>query len=241
MTVSNLVTFMTAISDFIDRCRPAAALTIQCGKVIYDGYIARETYREIANQNEPATLRQKIRLVFSLTNLTSSVVTLAYQPESVIRQSSLENGKCNHDVRFISDLIDIHSSAGITEDQAVLHESLESCRTCVARSTSQYQSSHMVLLTIQMVSLLMLYGSRRVENNPTTRERKFTISTGLEMLVMVDLLSKIYSDSALKPQKYLALVLRSMKIPKSVAHFYLYALEMQRIHKLIIQQNGLGQ
>jgi hypothetical protein len=228
---------ITSFSDFCDRWRPAVALGIQCGKVIFDGYVVREAYREIANQNGPATLRQKVGFVFSLTNLTSSVATLAYQPESVMLQSSQENEKCNRCVNIVSDLIDIHSSAEITEDQVILRESLENCRACVVQSTSRYQSSSSILLTIQMASLLMVFGSRHVENRPTPIDKKFTISRGLEMFVMVDLLSKIYSGSDLKPQKYLYFVLRYMKTPRRIAGIYLQMLQMQQILKLMTQNH----
>jgi hypothetical protein len=222
---------MTAVSDLIEHWRPTVIRTIQYGQVIWDGYQVRETYLELANQERPATLRQKVGLVFNLINLTSSVVDLAYQPKLVIQQSRQENEKCNHCVKTSSDFIDRFG------EQPILRESLENCRACVVLSTSQYQSSNMILLSIRMASIAMLFISRSVENEPPTNNRKFTISTGLQMLIMIDLLSKIYSDSCLKPQKYLALVLRSLKTPQSIAGIYLQMLQIQQILKLRTQNH----
>ncbi|HEX4839470.1 MAG TPA: hypothetical protein VFU89_03390 [Rhabdochlamydiaceae bacterium] len=221
---------LTGILNFCGRWYPAAIRTIEYGTVIYYGYESVEKYQEIANQAGAATPRQKVSLVFSLTNLTSSVLTLAYQPESVIQKSSQDNEKCNRGMKRIYDIVEYHIDAGIGEDQAVLREGLKDCGTCIVQSASQYRLSNWILLTIQMASLLMSFGSRHFENAPILGNRRFTISISMQMVVIVDLLSKIFSDSALKPQKYLASACRPMKFLKWPAGIYL---------KMVLMQNFL--
>jgi hypothetical protein len=91
-----------------------------------NGYEVVEKCREIANQNGPATLRQKVGVVFGLTNLTTSAVSIVYYPESVIRESSQENQTSNYTVRDIyeSHLPSTSFSSNPAEERDMLYEIL---------------------------------------------------------------------------------------------------------------------